>query len=60
VNLRLVADGIAAPYFYDGRRGRFAARLEQLTHHARARQLGLWGRCHHTAYDPYGAVSTHR
>ena len=28
VNLRLVALGAAAPYFYDGARGRYAARLE--------------------------------
>jgi hypothetical protein len=28
VNIRLVAIGAAAPYFYDGRRGRYADRLE--------------------------------
>jgi endonuclease YncB( thermonuclease family) len=28
VNLRLVAVGAAAPYFYNGRRGRYAVRLE--------------------------------
>ena len=38
VNLRLVADGAAAPYFYDHRRGRYAARLGVLTARAR-RQL---------------------
>ena len=58
VNLRLVADGAAAPYFYDGRRGRFAARIELLARQARARRLGLWGRCPGTPYDPYRGLAT--
>jgi micrococcal nuclease len=58
VNLRLVADGAAAPYFYAGRRGRYAARLELLARRARARSLGLWGRCPGTRYDPYHGVSS--
>ena len=58
VNLRLVADGAAAPYFYDGRRGRYANKLEQLAKHARAKKLGLWKTCPHTVYDPYEAIVT--
>jgi micrococcal nuclease len=58
VNVRLVADGAAALYFYDRRRGRFAARIEMLARHARARHLGLWGRCPGTPYDPYRGVAT--
>jgi endonuclease YncB( thermonuclease family) len=58
VNVRLVAVGAAAPYFYRHRRGRYAARLEVLARHARARKLGLWGRCARTPYDPYRAVAT--
>jgi micrococcal nuclease len=60
VNLRLVAVGAAAPYFYDGRRGRFAARLELLTRRARAKPLGLWRACPRTVYDPYHGVETRR
>ena len=60
VNLRLVAVGAAAPYFYRHRRGRFAARLERLAKRARARRLGLWGRCPGTPYDPYRGVATGR
>jgi len=60
VNIRLVAVGAAAPYFYLGRRGRFASRLEFLARRARARHLGLWGACPHTAYDPYRGVQTRR
>jgi micrococcal nuclease len=44
VNLRgLVAVGAAAPYFYEGRRGEYARRLEALAKRARALRLGLWG-----------------
>ena len=53
INLRLVAVGAAAPYFYDGERGKYAARLERL-----AKRLGLWGACPRTVYDPYHGVET--
>jgi endonuclease YncB( thermonuclease family) len=58
VNLRLVKVGAAAPYFYNGVRGRYAARLDQLARKARAHHLGLWGRCAGTPYDPYRGVDT--
>ncbi len=60
VNIRLVAVGAAAPYFYRHRRGRFATKLERVAKRARARKLGLWGRCPGTPYDPYRGVSTGR
>jgi len=58
VNLQLVRVGAAAPYFFDGRRGRFARLLVRLALRARARGLGLWGRCPGTPFDPAHAVST--
>jgi endonuclease YncB( thermonuclease family) len=60
VNLRLVALGAAAPWFYERHRGRFAARLELLAKRARATPIGLWRACPRTAYDPYAAVQTRR
>ena len=60
VNIYLVRVGAAAPYFYDGERGKYAALLDRLARRARARHLGLWGACRHTAYDPYASVATHR
>jgi endonuclease YncB( thermonuclease family) len=48
VNVQLVRIGAAAPYFYEGRRGKYAALLERLALRARAKKLGLWGRCPHT------------
>lgn len=58
VNLRLISTGAAAPYFYAGRRGRFANLIERAARRARAQRLGLWGRCPGTPYDPYRAVDT--
>ena len=58
VNVQLVRVGAAAPYFYDGRRGRYAHLLERLTRRARARHLGLWGACPGTPYDPDRGVAT--
>jgi endonuclease YncB( thermonuclease family) len=39
VNIRLVAVGAAAPYFYRHRRGKYANRLEYLAKRARAKKL---------------------
>ena len=60
VNIRLVATGVAAPYFYDHQRGRYASQLDRLARSARARKLGLWGACPRTPYDPYRGVATGR
>jgi micrococcal nuclease len=60
VNVQLVRVGAAAPYFYEGRRGKYAALLERLALRAKAKKLGLWGRCPHTRYDPDHGVSARR
>jgi endonuclease YncB( thermonuclease family) len=60
VNVRLVAVGAAAPYFYRGRRGRYGALLDRLARRARARRLGLWGACPGTPYRPTTGVQTGR
>ena len=58
INVRLVAVGAAAPYFYSGRRGRYATKLMALVRDARRRHLGLWGQCPGTRLDPNRGVST--
>ena len=58
VNLSLVTRGAAAPYFYQGARGAFAARLESEALAARAAKRGLWGACPGTPYAPTKGVST--
>lgn len=60
VNLYLVRIGAAAPYFYDHRLGLYAAELQRLALRARRLHLGLWGRCRHTAYNPYRGIATVR
>ena len=60
VNIRLVAVGAAAPYFYRGRLGRYAHELDTLARRARAEHLGLWGACPHTPYQPTRGVQTRR
>jgi endonuclease YncB( thermonuclease family) len=60
VNIRLVAVGAAAPYFYERRRGRYANRLEDLSKRAKAKKLGLWRACPGTAYNPNDGIQTRR
>jgi micrococcal nuclease len=60
VNLRLVAVGAAAPYFSEGRRGKYAARLEYLAETAWVQPVGLWRACPDTQYNPYRGVDTRR
>jgi endonuclease YncB( thermonuclease family) len=60
VNVALVAVGAAAPYFFDGRRGKHAERLEILANSAKKKRLGLWGARPRTSYDPYRAIETRR
>jgi micrococcal nuclease len=45
VNVELVRRGAAAPYFYDGDRGRHARRLLAAVAEARAARRGMWGAC---------------
>jgi endonuclease YncB( thermonuclease family) len=58
VNVSLVAAGDAAPYFYGGRRGRYAAALERFATRARARRLGVWGACPGTVADYTRGIDT--
>ena len=58
VNVYLVKRGDAAPYFYDGREGRYAAALKRDALAARAAKRGLWGACPKTPVDFDRGVST--
>jgi micrococcal nuclease len=49
VNLRLIRDGDAAPYFYGGDKGRYAALFFSAAVAARNAGKGLWGHCRHGA-----------
>lgn len=58
VNLRLVAEGVAAPYFYRGEKGLFAWPLDRRAREAQAEGRGLWGHCPRAAYAPAYGVKT--
>ena len=58
VNLKLVADGAAAPYFFEGVRGEYADTLMRDAEAARASGEGLWGSCPGTQLAPDQGVST--
>jgi endonuclease YncB( thermonuclease family) len=58
VNLELVREGAAAPYFYRGDRGRYAPALLSAALKAKAQKHGLWKACPSTLLDPTRAVDT--
>lgn len=58
VNLELVRRGAAAPYFFGGDRGRYAAQLMAAASVARSKRRGLWGASPGTRLDPYRQVDT--
>jgi micrococcal nuclease len=58
VNLRLVAEGVAAPYFYRGEQGLYAWPLDRRAREARAKARGLWGHCPQAAYTPMRALQS--
>ena len=60
VNLLLVRRGAAAPWFFDGERGRFAEHLLTEAKAARAAGRGLWRLCSATRLDPFDALATER
>ncbi|HEY7344367.1 MAG TPA: thermonuclease family protein [Gaiella sp.] len=45
VNVELVRDGAASPYFFRGDRGRYAGELLDAVDEARSARRGYWGAC---------------
>ena len=56
INLELVRLGAAAPWFFDGNRGRYATDLLEAVRDARRHHRGLWGVCPGTRFEPLRAV----
>jgi micrococcal nuclease len=57
INLELVRQGAAAPWFFHGDRGRYASDFLAAAEDARARRRGLWGACPGTSLDPLRSVA---
>ncbi len=60
LNVRLVELGAAAPYFYDGGRGRYATVLLDAARAAKRERRGLWRACPLTPLDPQHQVDALR
>ncbi len=58
VNIRLVLDGAAAPYFYRAEEGKYAARLVAAVTHAKTAKRGFWGACPGTQLTVAGPLQT--
>ena len=56
INLELVREGAASPYFFHGDRGRYSLDLLAAANEASRHQRGLWGACSGTALDPLHPV----
>jgi micrococcal nuclease len=57
INLEVVRAGAAAPWFFEGDRGRYASDFLQAGQDARGHLRGLWGACPGTALDPSHSVA---
>jgi micrococcal nuclease len=57
-NVELVRRGAAAPWFFEGDRGRYAEELLDAAEAAREEARGLWGACPGTPLDPERGLNT--
>lgn len=58
LNLELVKQGAAAPWFYQGERGKYANQLLKAAQLAQKNKVGLWKECPNTKLDPSRALDT--
>ena len=58
LNLELVKQGAAAPWFYQGERGKYASQLLKAAQLAQKNKIGLWRECPNTKLDPSRALDT--
>jgi len=58
LNLELVRQGAAAPYFYNGERGRYANQLLKAAQLAQKNKIGLWKECPEARLDPSRKIYT--
>lgn len=56
VNIVLVRQGAAAPWFFNRERGRYADLLMSAAEQAQAAGRGLWGACSATKLDPFASL----
>ena len=58
LNLELVKIGAAAPYFYQGEKGKYSNKILKAAERAKSKKLGLWSKCPNTQLIPTKALDT--
>jgi micrococcal nuclease len=58
LNLELVKRGAAAPWFYNGQKGKFSMELLDAARTAKMKKIGLWKACPSTVLDPTKGIET--
>jgi endonuclease YncB( thermonuclease family) len=58
LNLELVKIGAAAPYFYQGEKGKYSNKILKAAKRAKSKKLGLWKKCPGTQLLPSKAITT--
>ncbi len=59
VNLEMVRQGAAAPYFYQGEKGKYSAAMLKAAEAAKYYKVGLWKDCPGTKLLPTKAITTY-
>ncbi|MCF8535145.1 MAG: thermonuclease family protein, partial [Candidatus Nanopelagicaceae bacterium] len=60
VNLEMVKQGAAAPYFYQGEKGKYSAAMLKAAEAAKYYKVGLWKDCPGTQLIPTKAITTYK
>ena len=60
VNLEMVKLGAAAPYFYQGEKGKYSAAMLKAAENAKLYKVGLWKDCPGTKLTPTKAITTYK
>ncbi len=60
VNLEMVRQGAAAPYFYQGEKGKYSAAMLKAAEAAKYYKVGLWKDCPGTQLLPTKAITTYK
>ena len=60
VNLEMVKLGAAAPYFYQGEKGKYSAAMLKAAEDAKLYKVGLWKECPGTKLTPTKAITTYK
>ncbi|CAB4955069.1 unannotated protein [freshwater metagenome] len=58
INLKMVEIGAAAPYFYQGQKGKHSSQILKAAENAKSKSLGLWKTCPSAKLTPNNAIKT--